>query len=184
MNKKIIYLAILSLLTFSKSSHAQLIAWQPGIKLTWSDFVATLDPKSNYWAYTYTLLNYKWTCDTYGNVTVTVDCSLDLSKSWKRTDKNLTPALLQHEQLHFDIAELHARKLRQAFDLYTAYHKYSPALAGDLKKIFDKIIVESNGYNALYDNESDHSLNKLQQWEWNKKITADLWSLSIFASKK
>ncbi len=158
---------------------AQLVPWQPGIQLSWDDFTAT--PTNNFAAYTAYWLSYKYRWDGDGTLTITVQCSLDKSKTWKRPDRNLTPALLKHEQLHLDIAEVYARKMRMAFNNYASFHKYSSSTPADLKVIFDRLLVEAQAYNDKYDAETNHSLIVTKQEQWNSKIKQELNALDPYA---
>jgi len=84
-----------------------------------------------------------------------------------------------HEQGHFDIAELFARKLRKAF----AEYKFNAQTVGkDIDKLFILNKQERTERDVLYDKETNHSQNKQQQVLWNKKIKSELDNLKKFAS--
>lgn len=78
---------------------------------------------------------------------------------------------MSHEQGHFDIAELFARKLRKAFKEYIFNPK---TIEADYNKIFSRIKTERSKMDALYDKETNLSRNKSKQLYWNKKIEAEL----------
>ena len=87
-------------------------------------------------------------------------------KSWVNL---ATSYLLQHEQLHFDLTELYARKLRKEYSkmnqedfIKNAAQKYNEIS----KKLYD--------YQDLYDLETNHSKNTLKQKEWEIKIKKEL----------
>lgn len=51
---------------------------------------------------------------TYNRLLIKIDATFDPSKSWKHPSKTKN-LKINHEQGHFDIAELYARKLRKEF---------------------------------------------------------------------
>lgn len=173
-------LLLVSLTNFS--SYGQNIAWSKTRQLTWTDFQATPDAGSSYYAYTATRTTYKSQWDADGNISVTVICEFNPSKSWKK-QADLTDALLRHEQLHFDIAELFARKMRKEYAAYCQTHKASADAAADLDGIFKKAQEELRKYQEGYDEATDHSKNKPQQAEWDKKVTSELKELAAYTSK-
>ena len=172
-------------LIFSNNIHtcyAGSYPWQPGLQLTWSDFQGAPDATSSFLATTHYTINYRYVWDGEGTMKCTVNCLFDQDKSWKKAG-GLSDALLRHEQLHFNVAELFARKMRQAFNSYVAFHKHTANTDNELKAIYDRLWAECKAYNELYDNESDHSRNKAKQDEWDRKIMNDLRGLEQFAIK-
>lgn len=160
---------------------AQLIPWKLGTKLTWADFAGPPNKGNDFAAEARYHINYKYRWEGDGSVHVTVECCFDVQKAWKKPEKNLTPQLLAHEQLHFDIAELYTRKMRQAYMGYTAFHKHTENTDADIKKIFDRLMAECNDYNVRYDAESDHSKTTAKQQEWEAKIAVAMDGMSPFA---
>ena len=76
--------------------------------------------------------------------------------------------LLQHEQLHFDIGELYAQKIRVKIDELkssgeTAPKKYRAAIKN--------IITVFNSYTGQYDRETGFGTNEEVQAKWNFRIT-------------
>lgn len=173
-------LVLLSITHFS--SFGQNVAWSKGRQITWSDFQGTPDAGSSYYAYTATRTTYKSQWDADGNISVTVICEFNPSRSWKK-QADLTDALLRHEQLHFDIAELFARKMRKEYATYCQTHKASAEAGTDLDGIFKRAQEELRKYQDAYDTETDHSKNKPKQAEWDKKITNELKELDSYATK-
>lgn len=162
-------------------SFAGMIPWLGGNQLSWGDFQGA-DPHNGYAATTRYTIVYKYNWDDAGKLTFSVSCIFDKGLSWKQAH-DLTPDLLRHEQLHFDVAEIYARKIRQAFARYTALHKYSAATDTDLKRIFDGLMAECCRFNDLYDTDTDHSKIKNKQDEWDRKITGILHSFDSYAIK-
>ncbi|MDN5217212.1 DUF922 domain-containing protein [Fulvivirgaceae bacterium BMA12] len=99
-------------------------------------------------------------------------------KSWaqKRSSK-----LLKHEQLHFDIAELYARKIRKKIAWL------SNAGEDDLKvynREIETLMQESNDFDRLYDAKTLHGALLRQQLVWEEKVSRSLRDLEGFKEKK
>ena len=106
-----------------------------------------------------------------------VQATFDPNTSWIKDPKTLTPALLRHEQLHFDIAELNARRLRQKISL-TKFDclKLQPAFDNLTKPTYRLWAAEEN----RYDGETNHGLNAAKQALWEKQVAAKLLELKAF----
>jgi predicted secreted Zn-dependent protease len=118
---------------------------------------------------TYPLLSFNTTAYNYH-----VFCYFNRNEAWARDTVN--KRLLQHEQLHFDIAEYYARKLATAFANYTFN---SSTIKQDFNTIYTAIITEYDVVDNTYDYETEHSKNKKQQEAWNKKIAVQLLALTV-----
>lgn len=79
-----------------------------------------------------------------------------------------TEELLRHEQIHFDIVELFARKLRKE------YKNNEESLVEKYELIYTYITEELDNYQSLYDFETNHSKNIVKQKEWEEKIKKEL----------
>lgn len=82
--------------------------------------------------------------------------------------------LLRHEQLHWNISELHARILKRAFDNYNPTQNYKVEILGIFKR------VESNRQTmqARYDKETNHGLILSKQREWETYISQEFFKTS------
>lgn len=156
--------------------NAQKITWSSNQLLEWSDFQGPKDPMSPLLAATNCGIDYSFSYDENGLHT-TVTCYFDRQQSWK-TDGGETDRLLNHEQRHFDICEIYARKLRAAFAKYTPKPE---TLQADLKKIYDKTWKSYRSKQAEYDEQTDHSKIREKQNEWDEKIDSGLKKLEEFA---
>lgn len=180
MKKKLLSI-LLVLLLFPVLLSAATISWRPGVQLTWSDFQGPADASSPFWANTHYSLKYNYKWDGSGKLSVTVDCFFNTDISWKK-NVALTDELLRHEQLHFNVAELYARKMRSAFNAYITSHTYNAqTTVNDLKAIFNALMTECKQYNEQYDEATDHSKNKDKQRKWDSIITRQLQELSAYA---
>lgn len=148
---------------FKTAKVEEYIDWSADRKLKWTDYLALPDENSDAAATTSTALGIEYKL-TNGSVLHRIICRFSTTKSWGR---NKTEYILAHEQCHFDITEIYARKLNQAM---LEYKFDSKNYKGDLDKIYQKIVKEKQDFQKLYDLETDHSRNKEKQKEWLKKI--------------
>jgi predicted secreted Zn-dependent protease len=82
-----------------------------------------------------------------------------------------SPALLAHEQLHFDIAEVFARKLR----LKLSQLSYSPENYQEkMDGVFEKILAEMEEIHDRYDRETEHGLDEKAQQKWAQMVEKKL----------
>lgn len=100
------------------------------------------------------------------------------SKSWSSAQ---VPSLLRHERLHFDIAELYARKIRQRVAELQA-NKINKVESFNLA--IEELLQESNRMDIDYDAETLHGGLPTKQAEWEKKIKSQLDSLKKFKKKR
>ena len=109
-----------------------------------------------------------------------VKATFDPTTSWLRDAKNVSAALLRHEQLHFDLTEIHARLLRQkmvAFQAKADCEKLQPAFDNLTKPMYTVWNREEN----RYDQETNHGLNAVRQAYWEKQVQLRLEQLKAFA---
>lgn len=148
------------------------IPWIQDQKLTWKDFREKPQLGSKAAAITASGISYSFTSLARGNA-VEADFKVGAffypNKSWYRT--HLADAhILGHEQLHFDISELFARKMRKRLSEIT----FSLKIKTEVRKIYKDILKELNDYQELYDWETDFSRNPEKQLEWELKVVKDL----------
>lgn len=174
MNLFRLIIVIFLFITVSNKSFSQdTIHWRPDYKLKWEDFQGIPDSTSQHKAISSPSINYSL---FYNEKTFNYEvfCSFNKKKSWV---KGKDSVLLIHERGHFDIAELFARKLRQ---LFKSYNLNAPTIKNDFKKMYDKVRIERDKMDDLYDKETDFSKNKQKQAYWNKKIVQELKKLKEF----
>lgn len=154
-----------------------LIDWNASRKLTWDDFQGPVDTESKNAALTSSAINIEFGYDQRG-LDYSIKCAFNKQKSWVRVRNN---DVLAHEQGHFDLAELHARKLYRAMKQYKFNAR---TVSEDVNKIYESLMNEHHQAQSQYDQETDYSRNKVKQEEWLKKIADDLKSLQAFAAYK
>jgi murein DD-endopeptidase MepM/ murein hydrolase activator NlpD len=167
----------------SSKPNSDTLYWNDGIKLTWDDFKAKSTDTKGYAAYTFTMITLNYEVKTSGQTftpTFTVKCAFQKSKSWvNRKDTNSqTHEILAHEQLHFTIAEITARKLRRNLKV----QQYTKNYKNEIKEIYNKTLDEGEKMQQRYDKETNHSIDKEAQKRWSYLIESDLGYLMGYQS--
>ncbi len=169
-------------LFFGTSAVAQQILWRANCHLSSDDFKGKKPRKSKWVAVTATQLHYTLNKNSKDSTSVKVDCIFDMKQSWKKY-KTLNHYILQHEQTHFDIAELYARKLRQALKKYIVS---KDKLINPDWKLQYILFINNHGsrhYQKKYDGQTKHSNRRTAQREWNAKIADELNALREYEVK-
>jgi len=157
---------------FSTDEH--LIEWSAARKLTWDDFKGAPNPESNNAALTNSSIHVEFGYNEKGLI-YSIKCSFNKSLSWGRI-KNAY--ILNHEQGHFDIAEIHARLLNKALKAYTFNNK---TVGEDVNRIYNDVIEEHVSFQKQYDLQTNHSLDSAAQRVWDNKIAAELRANEAYA---
>lgn len=76
--------------------------------------------------------------------------------------------LLQHEQLHFDIGELYAQKIRTKIEELKSKGELAPK---KYRSAIKNIITVFKSYTGQYDRETGFGTNDEEQAKWNFRIT-------------
>jgi hypothetical protein len=177
MKKLILSFTLLTPLLLFSQKEEDLIQWSETRKLTWDDFKAPPVKSGSTAALTATHLGFSYNV-VNGKVTFTIECRFDKNKSWGLVKNDW---ILQHEQGHFDIAEIFARRLHK---FITEYQFNKNSFQKDLDGIYSRIIEEKEKFQQQYDKETDYSRNKTKQEEWLKKIARELDELKSWAYYK
>ena len=169
----VIFLAVANL-SFAQSKNEELLDWSASRKLTWNDYKASPDPNSDAAASTtsYLAIEYNISSSSFG---YKIQSRFSKTRSW---GLHKTAYILSHEQGHFDIAEIFARKLNKEMSEYK-FNKRT--YQQDLNKIYNKILDEKEKMQNDYDKETNHSIKKEEQAEWLKKIAKMLEEYKEFA---
>lgn len=158
-----------------KNSTEGHIFWSEERRLTWDDFQAR--PKKNHFASAMSDVAFSIKVESDGKLLkVYVRPSFDPQGSWVNKDE-ADSFLLQHEQVHFDIYEVNARKLRQELKTKRLTPNNSENVINRLIEKYSKLNVDVQND---YDDETDHSLKKEKQIKWNEKIAEELDELKEF----
>jgi len=175
MLHKILLLILPLFLSFPNEDN--LIEWSPTRKLTWADFKGTPDPSSTNVALTSSAITLNSEYSNKG-IKYIVNCKFNKLLSWVRVKNDY---ILNHEQGHFDIAEAHARLLFKNLGEY----KFNNRTANeDVNRIYSETMKEHVNMQKQYDLSTNHSLDSVEQENWNKKIAAKLNDLAEYADHK
>ena len=158
------------------------IRWTARRPLTWADFQGKPPDRNDAVAAetAYTILHgFRCVGSAFDSVVV---AAFRPRESWVKMAMLRTPAdnarALRHEQAHFDIAEIHARRIRRYYSELVAPCRLSTDDLADAAKRMER---DQKGAQEQYDEETDHGRNSNQQSRWEKTVATDLTSLVKFA---
>ncbi len=171
------FFLILLPLFFAGSADDNLIEWSPARKLKWEDFKGTPNPASTNAALTNSSITVEFGYNHKG-LTHSIKCRFNKQLSWGRIKNDY---ILNHEQGHFDIAEIHARLLHKALLAYTFN---ANTVSNDVNKIYTDVMKMHTDTQQLYDQETNHSIDSATQRAWDTKIATMLKDNEEFASYK
>jgi hypothetical protein len=154
---------------FMPSKDTNKIYWSNDVQLRWTDFKGSPKHIEGIEAFTTTGIDPK-----VENSKLGIYCYFEKNTSW-RIKKSETEYLLKHEQYHFNITELFARKLRKQIRESNLSKK-----GNELQKVINKNALEWAKFEVLYDKETKHSKNTEAQAKWISDIDNQLKELSDF----
>ena len=161
----------------NSDSEKDIIVWNKDRLLTWDDFKGKPAKRFAVASTNYDIIK---TIDPINGDTTKVitRAVFYCNKSWKKKSW-IDETVLAHEQRHFDIVELYARKLRKLI----RHHNYSSV--SELKSKSDSLYAiidkEMDVYQDKYDTETEGSMNGDQQRIWNEKIENQITELNKYA---
>lgn len=170
--KYILVFGFLGLLSFKSNQEYETIVWKASQSLSWSDFKCKAP--ENYRAAAITASGITYRFSTRGlqeNLEVDFEITAHFypHKSWYKPAV-CDAAILGHEQLHFDISELYAQKMRES----VKNTKFTSNVKVEVKVIYNQILKELDAYQNAYDDETNFSRNREAQLIWNDKIAKAL----------
>ncbi|WP_339728995.1 DUF922 domain-containing protein [Maribacter stanieri] len=172
IKKAHLILVLLATLTISYVQCQEVVSWEPDFRFTWNDFKGDVPITSGAAATTASGITYRFST-YYENDELKVDYNVYAyfypTKSWYKP-KLCNEVTLLHEQLHFDITELYARKMRKQL----AETKFTKNIKEEIKKIYKATIRQLNDFQNKYDSETNYSRNLPVQERWVKEIEAAL----------
>lgn len=170
--KYIFGFGFLALMSFHSEQDYETILWNANKRLSWSDFKEKKPLNARAAAITASGITYQFsTSGTSDNIEIDFEISTHFypNKSWYQPEL-CDDVILGHEQLHFDISELYARKMRKRL----ANTKLTKNVKAEVKSIYREILKELDDFQNAYDDETNFSRNLEQQLIWNEKITKAL----------
>ncbi|MBT2619785.1 MULTISPECIES: DUF922 domain-containing protein [Chryseobacterium] len=159
---------------------SQKIIWKEDQKLTWNDFKSSVNRKNNKDVVAYTHCGWEYSVITSSNpsspVKIEILTIFNKDKSWKDV-KRISDYVLLHEQKHFDIAEIYARKLRKEV---LENIKTSSDFDKKFKAIYSRILNEYRDFQMAYDRDTQNGMDKEKQAQYNTIISEALENLNSY----
>jgi hypothetical protein len=166
---------MVSVLSEPSADGNEMIPWAPTVRLNWEDFKCEPKLGTDAVASTSTSLGIAYQM-VNGKLSYHISCNFSKNRSWGLMK---TEYILAHEQGHFDITEIFARKLNEALQNYEFNRK---TFKSDINEIYQSIVAQKEQYQQQYDGETDHSRNKRIQYEWLDKIQTLLTETEVYAT--
>lgn len=149
------------------------MTWSGAYELTWDHFKAEPNHQTSAAAVTASGITFgfsiKQTDTKVISFTTNVHAHFYPERSWYKKGV-ADDHVLKHEQLHFDITELYARKFRQRINQLNV----SNSIKRTLKNLHQEINKELEMMQDKYDEETDFSRNFEQQAKWETYIAEEL----------
>jgi hypothetical protein len=146
--------------------------------LSWDDFRMQYSPNAKYVAEVEVNFNISTRPTRFRDSVITeIHAYLDPDSSYVKPGRQ-TDSLLRHEQGHYQIAEIYARKLRKTI----SEMKYCPTYTDSVVRLYKSLHVEYRKFQVAYDVQTNHSLNRPQQAIWNMKIDSLLTAYSAYTN--
>lgn len=158
------------------------LMWRDDLKLTWNDFKGEKNRETDAVAITASGITFSYSVRKSNIRIVDFKANIEAhfypNRSW--VNKQLADNyILAHEQLHFDITELHVRKFRRQVSAV----KVSQNLGSVLDKLHLDINRELATMQNQYDIESNNSINKEAQAKWIIFVAKELKKYAAYKSK-
>lgn len=158
----------------------QKIVWKEDQKLIWDQFRSPVNRKNNPDVVAYTHCGWEYSVIKSTNpkspVTIEITTIFNEDKSWKDVNR-INDYVLVHEQKHFDIAEIFARKLRkEVADRIKNSGEYDKSF----KAIYNAVSTDYRNFQISYDKDTQHGINKEKQAEYNARISEELDNLKSY----
>jgi hypothetical protein len=155
-----------------QSRWSDTLLWNPDYRLKWSDFKGT-NINGPYMAQSNCLFYYKVDPRMNNGVLdlhVNLSAGFEKNHSWVKNDAKIE-SLLAHEQLHFDICEMHIRRIIRTMK---GLNLNPVEFDSQFKNIFEAGWKSYQDDQALYDSETQHGIVSVEQKRWENKIRLEL----------
>lgn len=175
----IFYISLFNRIGCVATKQQEYIVWNEGRKLKWDDFYKKEFIGLGVTAASAIRIKFSYEVDAYLKW-FSVECLFLKNESTARYDK--TDYVLNHEQGHFNIGEIFARKLRKRIlEARKLITKKNYNTLDSIYHAYTQTLIEGQ---ELYDKETDYSNDSLQQRLWDIRIKKGLDSLSKYQNKK
>jgi len=173
------YFAVLNGSDCKHEESNEFIVWKEGRKIEWSDFqgkdfvgLRVLASSSIGIKLDYKVADpVEW---------FNVECVFFRTKS--TTKKDNSPYILEHEQGHFDIGEIFARKLRKhILSIKGMVNSHNYSMLDSIQHLYLNLLSDEQD---RYDKETEHSNDTVQQRLWVLRIRNTLDSFKAYSRHK
>lgn len=176
-NYVLVVVVLLSNILFAQQLDT--ITWRESYRLNWADFKGVPQPGRPEGAIT----SVEFIYGVFGEerkIECVVMCYFNRELSWG-IDKYKNDYVLSHEQGHFDLYELKARKLREKLSKKSFNRE---TLEKDIQEIAEEILKEAEQEQKAYDKETGFGIQEENQKKWSKKISEDLQKPSKYKNSR
>lgn len=156
----------------SKAFVVEQVIWSNERKLSWEDFKAQPDDANPHHALTAANLAVNAKCKD-NKYTYVVNCVFLPRQSWSKN--KVSEKLLVHEQLHFDLTEVHARQLRRDLQQLNC-----TTVKKSLNDVVSNAFAKWKAEQDTFDEDCRHGLDKSAQKHWANTIQARLDKLEVY----
>jgi len=157
--------------------------WHENDSLQWEDYKVTHKKKilkNGFMVDATTSYQYKFIPGNWREYDcINVATLFVFGSSW--VEDTIDHTILEHERIHFDIAELYARKLRKA--LFFLYRKQIKSHTAYTHKI-DSLFTAGKQFQEAYDLETYYGQNESVQQVWKDHIHYELRQLDDYTFEK
>tara|TARA_R110000868_G_scaffold149463_2_gene371909 strand:+ start:498 stop:1061 length:564 start_codon:yes stop_codon:yes gene_type:complete len=153
------------------------VEWQHDYHLKWSDFKGKEDKSQKLSALSKISIPYTYSSDGEVDLTLNLSTVFVKDESWYKKGKE-NNVLLGHEQLHFDIAEIHRRIIvKTVLSTKFSAENYESELKQLISKIWDE---DYRKMQDQYDAETNYARLFRSQKEWMEIVATKLIELKEF----
>jgi hypothetical protein len=149
------------------------LVWDQKKRLAWHDFRKDKVLAQTEAAESWTGIEFSGNCEN-GEFTFEVDAIFHRDSSWVVPGR-WNERLLDHEQGHFDLAELYARKLSQALRNLESPCENMELTRGLIQNILQLNQQQLEQEQRRYDIETRHGTNRKRQESWNEFLRSQLF---------
>ncbi len=152
------------------------VVWLPGRPLKLADFKGSLENRP-FQAATSSSIRYRYTGLGLGKIRFIAETYFSCPDSYFKPSK-ADSAVLAHEQVHFDITELHARRFVQQLQKQVAN---SRELEQKHAALFKQLLSDCQIMQDAYDTEAYADYNRVTAWQ--QRLAHELAALQPYADK-
>lgn len=180
MIRNFIYaLGCVLIILFTSAAHPlERLAWEDDLKLTWSDFKGRTQSIDGFAASSSTGISQSYEIDGEGYLNkpeTVVTAHFYPEFSWYQR-RDTSDHLLGHERAHFDITEIHARKLRRRIHEFN----FTSNSKVEIQSLYKQVEKQRQAMQQQFDLETNHSRNHSQEAAWHQVIHKMLRKYGVY----